>query len=782
MNSTTLPAALLWLICTVPLLHGQTSSGGRHHPANAEGYRFIVGFMQNDVYDQALGCRSQSVQQIIIISSRFSTRVKITPPEGSSIEYDVAANKVLKVPVPASLECIGEGVFNKGIEVEAVHPISVTCFSSTMQSSDGYQALPVSQWGTEYVSANYVLDHYTNISNDTTRPEYFCQIYPRGGEFTVIAAFDSTIVTIVPSTKTKTAAAGGVVTRTLKRGEIFQVQDGGTQRGQSDLTGSRITSNKPVGLLSGHMRAAVPYMYETKNHLIEMLPPKSRLGTRHMIVPFHGHTGGDHVRIIASENSTTVTVQTATDLPFIEHLQQAGEYLDVPLAVAAVITSSRPVLVAQYCQSVRSDTLGRYDPFRVAITPEEQFLSNATIHTLPNRNAQGEQQFEHHYMTIMADSNVITTITINGENLMSSPGLTTGNLVATGFRWATLELPDNRSFSIDGKGAFGGYVFGVGYTDAYGWPIVAGETTSDSGCIPGIMPSGTIALCDGDSVVLDAGPARTYAWSTGATTRTINVGRAGNYSVTTIDTAGCVGTSVPVSVRSVKIAPILLSPDGPLALCPGDSLNISLPDGFASYLWSTGERTRSITIRDAGTYTAMVTTAEGCSAMTDTLRVSMSTPVIPVIAREGDRLGTQVAQAYQWYRDGQVLQGETSRTIQPLQSGRYTVRTVDQNGCVSISAPFDVTWLGVEDDAVSVPLHVTQGREPREYVIVGRFDGRVMLQIDVTDMLGRTIFSRTTEGYGSISYPLSFDELPAGSYLVRVSRGSSMHVWRVVVQ
>ena len=110
------------------------------------------------------------------------------------------------------------------------------------------------------------------------------------------------------------------------------------------------------------------------------------------------------------------------------------------------------------------------------------------------------------------------------------------------------------------------------------------------------------------------------------------------------------------------------------------------------YQWSpeTGIRNPSDSITSAcpdttTTYTATVTDSRGCrSSTTVTITVFPPTPR-PVITRSKDTLVASPSSSYQWYRNGVLLTGETGRMLIPRESGQYTVRTIDVNGCPSES-------------------------------------------------------------------------------------------------
>ncbi len=473
-------AILLTVLCLGgTVAYAQQREKDRGHgllSANSEGTHFFIGFMQNedDMCARGFGERS------IMIASRFSTSVIIRYPDGTATRDDIPAGQLRSYQVNSDYECIGEGVYRKGIEIIATHPVCVYCYSSKPQTSDGYLALPVDVWGTEYVSANYSLDHYS-IRPGINWLDSVCQVSKRRGEFMIIASEDNTQVNVIPATPTLESGASRLLTRTLMKGDVYQVQDGGEVRGYSDLTGSVITSNKPVGLLSGHMRAGVPYFYDTKDHLIEMIPPRQSLGKRLVAVPFGGRQGGDLIRVISSESDpTNVTITSRTGV-VTRTITRLGGYIDYDLQSVSVIVADRPVLVTQYARSQGADprnhdtvVVAQFDPDMVVVTPEEQFVQTAVFQTMPNYSpAQFNQQYREHYVTIVAERDKFSTITLNGQPLVNQPGFVGGDIAGTPFRWAWMQVADGRVHVLSGDALFGGYVYGLGEFDSYAWPIGA---------------------------------------------------------------------------------------------------------------------------------------------------------------------------------------------------------------------------------------------------------------------------------------------------------------------
>ncbi len=245
--------------------------------------------------------------------------------------------------------------------------------------------------------------------------------------------------------------------------------------------------------------------------------------------------------------------------------------------------------------------------------------------------------------------------------------------------------------------------YSVQITDANGCtspssPSVS-VTVNSQPAIPLINASGPLAFCDGGSVTLTASGTGSFAWNTGETTSNILVENSGLYSVTITDANGCQASSAATNVT--EFAP-LSSPavvnTGPLSFCPGGSVTLQAP-GAASYLWSTGETTSSISTNVSGSYHVTITDNNGCVSpqsadVVTTLNPSPATPVItaignyPVCQGQSAQLSATASSQYAWSN------GSSSQTITANQAGAISVTITDANGCVSApSAEFQVSFF-----------------------------------------------------------------------------------------
>ena len=198
-------------------------------------------------------------------------------------------------------------------------------------------------------------------------------------------------------------------------------------------------------------------------------------------------------------------------------------------------------------------------------------------------------------------------------------------------------------------------------------------------------------ICSGSNALLTATPGFTYAWSTGAASQIISATATGMYYVTVSNP----GTNC-FAVDSVMVT-VTPSPTPVLApavvLCDGESTTLDPGPGFASYTWSTGANSQSISVANPGTYTVTVTNSDGCVSTAST-NVSNFPAVVATIS--GNLTGcegtpeTLVATggfaSYLWSN------GATTQAIPVNGTGTYSVTATTADGCEatgSISVTFN---------------------------------------------------------------------------------------------
>jgi hypothetical protein len=194
-----------------------------------------------------------------------------------------------------------------------------------------------------------------------------------------------------------------------------------------------------------------------------------------------------------------------------------------------------------------------------------------------------------------------------------------------------------------------------------------------------IAAAGATTICEGETVELSGNVGGT--WSNGATTATISVTSAGDYSVTNTNTCGSVTSNViSVTVNTLPTASTI-SADGAIVLCADDNVVLS---GNVGGEWSTGATTASITVTEAGDY--FVTNTNSCGSVTSN-HILVTTVVLPVGSTISATGVTTFCEGESVVLSGNVdgtwSTGETTATITVTASGDYYVSNAYSCGSAS---------------------------------------------------------------------------------------------------
>jgi hypothetical protein len=129
------------------------------------------------------------------------------------------------------------------------------------------------------------------------------------------------------------------------------------------------------------------------------------------------------------------------------------------------------------------------------------------------------------------------------------------------------------------------------------------------------VTNGITDLCPGDSLRLETDtPYAEYHWSNGGTTPSIIVKESGEFTVMTVDSTGCAGTSDPISVR---VHPAPAKPELTLYW------NTLVAPAAASYRWFRndslldGESGGILLLEQTGIYSVEIANEYGCINISD---------------------------------------------------------------------------------------------------------------------------------------------------------------------
>ncbi|MES2388792.1 MAG: hypothetical protein V4543_12395 [Bacteroidota bacterium] len=249
-------------------------------------------------------------------------------------------------------------------------------------------------------------------------------------------------------------------------------------------------------------------------------------------------------------------------------------------------------------------------------------------------------------------------------------------------------------------------------TQATSTAITIGVTTIPA---PVVSAAGVTTFCSGNSVDLTSTAGDAYIWSSGETTRSINVSAAGNYTVKVV-VGGCTSAaSAPVAVTVNGAVTPVITATGSTILCGGASVVLTSTSAD-SYIWSNGETTQSITTSQAADYTVRTITA-GCTSVASaatsvTIAAALPTPSVNITRDTAICSGNSVTLTSSVATGNLWSNGETTQSITVSAAGSFTVQTVS-GSCTSLaSSAVNVTVSATPNAPVLTaggPLSFCQG-------------------------------------------------------------------------
>jgi gliding motility-associated-like protein len=262
-----------------------------------------------------------------------------------------------------------------------------------------------------------------------------------------------------------------------------------------------------------------------------------------------------------------------------------------------------------------------------------------------------------------------------------------------------------------------------------GGPTVVLTSQVDNACNGGNNGSALVTASGGN-------PGYTYAWTpSGGTAASATSLSAGNYQCTVTDASGCIQTQTVTITEPPAITASITSIDATCGNNNGSSVvSASGGTGAFTYNWlPSGGTAATASGLSAGTYSCIITDANGCNYTAITTINSIGSPVVTLQSQTNvscfggfngsatvNVTGGNGPYTYSW------TSGGTAATESGLAMGTYTCTITDANSCVvtqtvSITQPVALTYTSTDVDATcgnnngSATLNVSGGTGPYTY-------------------------------------------------------------------
>ena len=344
--------------------------------ANHEGNEFLVAFgpNQGDSLDPSLLVTTDEEETVsfwVAYNEILGNRVTGVVINNT---HTVQKGGETRITIPRSNEISGSFTIDpsKTITIKASDDklLTVVGVNEESASTDAFLALPkiVTKTGTyEY----FVMSAESSSLSGSTGARSF---------FAIITNEDDTTIAINPKAVIRVPFRPGIfrpnveTTATIaNKGTIIA----GVSR--TDLTGSRITSNKPLTLTSGHECTHLPINLANCDHMVEYFPPTEAWGMKFFLVPLRTRSA-DGYRIMTSKDSTQCQVTCNDNAGNPSHseeivLQNAGDFRQFIYSNDrfCCVECTQPCLMVEYSLSSDYDSNNEADPFMSMIPPVQQY-------------------------------------------------------------------------------------------------------------------------------------------------------------------------------------------------------------------------------------------------------------------------------------------------------------------------------------------------------------------------------------------------------------------------
>ena len=198
----------------------------------------------------------------------------------------------------------------------------------------------------------------------------------------IVSAEDDTLLTITPTQNvtigTEPAKAGESVAAILHKAETLLIAFIG------DLTGTKVTSNKPLIFLSGDQCTYVPSGVRACDQIVEQLPPVEAWGRQFATVPLKTRQSFDVFRIVAAENRTMVNISCMLHNGIKGYIGtfslNEGGFVDVEINSSNYcwMEADKSILLLQFAVGQLEDNV-LSDPFMALVPAVSHYTNSFTL-------------------------------------------------------------------------------------------------------------------------------------------------------------------------------------------------------------------------------------------------------------------------------------------------------------------------------------------------------------------------------------------------------------------
>ena len=262
------------------------------------------------------------------------------PRTGNRYSGIIVANGSVVVHLPSSMQVSSYSHRDYGIYLETgSDKVTVIGRSYTSHTTDTYLALPIIKLKTVTEYTYYAMSFYS--------PNSYSSIL-------IVGAEDNTVLRLKFKLSSRRVYMYNTryyvysyreYSYTINRLQTFYIYP---YSSSDDLSGTRIITNKPVSVFSGHRCSYVPYRYGNCGYLIEQIPPTMYLGKVHYVAPLATRRTYT-LKVLAVHDSTQIIIYCNGSTSYTYNYdEQDYTYVTLDSQQYCAVHSNKAIMVAQF--------------------------------------------------------------------------------------------------------------------------------------------------------------------------------------------------------------------------------------------------------------------------------------------------------------------------------------------------------------------------------------------------------------------------------------------------